>query len=328
MKITFRLASALAAAAAALLALFHASAATADDYPSKPVKLVVTFAPGGGADILARIVSDALAERLGQPVIIDNRAGANGNVGMEFVARAPADGYTLVFTTAGTWVVNPHLYKSSFDVTKDFKPVMQMTASPGILIVNPSFQAKTVQELIALAKAQPGKLDYGSAGIGGFGHVSAVMFSLMTGTQMTHVPYRGAGPAMAGLLAGEVQLLFNDALASMSYIGARTVRPIAVTTLKRAPFLPDLPTLDESGVKGFDNASWTAMAAPAGTPDEVIARLNREMAAVLAMPAIKEKIAAAGATIVGGTPEEFAAYLKAEIAKFGRIVREGNITVQ
>ncbi len=328
MKITFRLASALAAAATALLALLHASAATADDYPSKPIKLVVTFAPGGGADILARIVSDALAERLGQPVIIDNRAGANGNVGMEFVARAPADGYTLVFTTAGTWVVNPHLYKSSFDVTKDFKPVMQMTASPGILIVNPSFQAKTVQELIALAKAQPGKLDYGSAGIGGFGHVSAVMFSLMTGTQMTHVPYRGAGPAMAGLLAGEVQLLFNDALASMSYIGARTVRPIAVTTLKRAPFLPDLPTLDESGVKGFDNASWTAMAAPAGTPDEVIARLNREMAAVLAMPAIKEKIAAAGATIVGGTPEEFAAYLKAEIAKFGRIVREGNITVQ
>lgn len=328
MKIAFRLASALAAAAAALLAFFLASAATADDYPSKPVKLVVTFAPGGGADILARIVSDALAERLGQPVIIDNRAGANGNVGMEFVARAPADGYTLVFTTAGTWVVNPHLYKSSFDVTKDFKPVMQMTASPGILIVNPSFQAKTVQELIALAKAQPGKLDYGSAGIGGFGHVSAVMFSLMTGTQMTHVPYRGAGPAMAGLLAGEVQLLFNDALASMSYIGAKTVRPIAVTTLKRAPFLPDLPTLDESGVKGFDNASWTAMAAPAGTPDEVIARLNREMAAVLAMPAIKEKIAAAGATIVGGTPEEFAAHLKAEIAKFGRIVREGNITVQ
>lgn len=328
MKITFRLASALAWAAIVLPALFQASAAAADDFPSKPVKLVVTFAPGGGADILARIVSDALAERLGQPVIIENRAGANGNVGMEYVARAPADGYTLVFTTAGTWAVNPHLYKSSFDVTKDFTPIMQMTASPGILIVNPSFQAKTVQELIALAKAQPGKLDYGSAGIGGFGHVSAVMFSLMTGTQMTHVPYRGAGPAMAGLLAGEVQLLFNDALASMSYIGARTVRPVAVTTLKRAPFLPDLPTMDESGVKGFDNASWTAMAAPAGTPKEVIARLNREMTAVLAMPAIKEKIATAGATIVGGTPEEFAAYLKAEIAKFGRIVREGNITVQ
>jgi tripartite-type tricarboxylate transporter receptor subunit TctC len=328
MKITFRLASAFAWATAVLLTLLQASAAAADDFPSKPVKLVVTFAPGGGADILARIVSDALSERLGQPVIIENRAGANGNVGMEYVARAPADGYTLVFTTAGTWSVNPHLYKSSFDVTKDFAPIMQMTASPGILIVNPSFQARTVQELIALAKAQPGKLDYGSAGIGGFGHVSAVMFSLMTGTQMTHVPYRGAGPAMAGLLAGEVQLLFNDALASMSYIGAKTVRPIAVTTLKRAPFLPDLPTLDESGVKGFDNASWTAMAAPAGTPKEIIARLNREMTAVLAMPAIKEKIATAGATIVGGTPEEFAAYLKAEIAKFGRIVREGNITVQ
>ncbi len=323
----FHLACTVAVAASAWLAAVQPGAA-ADEFPTKPVKLVVTFAPGGGADILARIVSEALSERLGQPVIIDNRAGANGNVGMEAVARAPADGYTLVFTTAGTWAVNPHLYKASFDVVKDFAPVMQMTASPGILLVAPSFPAKTVDELIALAKAQPGKLNYGSAGIGGFGHVSAVMFNLMTGTQMTHVPYRGAGPAMAGLLGGEVQLLFNDALASMSHIGAKTVRPMAVTTLKRAPFLPDVPTLDESGLKGFDNSSWTAMAAPAGTPKEVIAKLNREMAAVLAMPAIREKISTAGATVVGSTPEEFAAYLKAETAKFERIVREGNITVQ
>jgi tripartite-type tricarboxylate transporter receptor subunit TctC len=302
--------------------------ARADDFPSKPVKLVVTFAPGGGADILARIVSDAFAERLGQPVIIDNRAGANGNVGMEAVARSPADGYTLVFTTAGTWAVNPHLYKASFDVEKDFAPVMQVTSSPGILIVAPSFPAKTVDDLIALAKAQPGKLNYGSAGIGGFGHVSAVMFELMTGTKMTHVPYRGAGPAMAGLLGGEVQLLFNDALASMSYIGSRTVRPVAVTTLARAPFLPDVPTLDETGVKGFDNSSWAAMAAPAGTPKAVIDRLNRDMASVLALPNVGQRIAEAGATIVGSTPEQFARYLAAETAKFERIVREGHISVQ
>jgi tripartite-type tricarboxylate transporter receptor subunit TctC len=323
-----RVAVTIAWAALAWLAAVQSSAAAPDEFPSKPVKLVVTFAPGGGADILARIVSDALSERLGQPVIVENRAGANGNVGMEFVARSPADGYTLVFTTAGTWVVNPSLYKSSFDVIKDFAPIMQVTASPGILIVGPPFPAKTVEELIALAKAQPGKLNYGSAGIGGFGHVSAVMFNLMTGTQMTHVPYRGAGPAMAGLLGGEVQLLFNDALASMSHIGAKTVRPIAVTTLKRAAFLPDVPTIDESGVKGFDNASWAAMAAPAGTAKEIIAKLNREMTAVLAMPAIKEKIATAGASIVGGTPEEFADYLKAEIFRFERVVREGHITVQ
>ena len=328
MSMLFRVATIAVWAVAAFSALPRPAVAAPDDFPTKPVKLVVTFAPGGGADILARIVSDALSERLGQPVIIDNRAGANGNVGMEAVARSPADGYTIVFTTAGTWAVNPHLYKTSFDVIRDFAPITQMTASPGILIVNPSFKARTVQELIALAKAEPGKLNYGSAGIGGFGHVSAVMFSQMTGTQMTHVPYRGAGPAMAGLLGGEVQLLFNDALASMSHIGAKTVRPVAVTTLKRAPFLPDLPTLDESGVKGFDNASWTAMAAPAGTPKEIVARLNREMAAVLAMPAIKERIEAAGATVVGSTPEEFAAYLKAETAKFERIVRDGKITVQ
>jgi tripartite-type tricarboxylate transporter receptor subunit TctC len=179
-----------------------------------------------------------------------------------------------------------------------------------------------------MAKAQPGKLDYGSAGIGGFGHISAVMFTLMTGTEMIHVPYKGAGPAMVGLLGGEVQMLFNDALATMAYIDAKTVRPLAVTTLKRAAFLPDLPTLDESGVKGFENASWAAMAAPAGTPKEIVDKLNREMAAVLALPAIREKIAAAGASIAGGTPEQFADYLKAEIAKFERIVREGKISVQ
>jgi tripartite-type tricarboxylate transporter receptor subunit TctC len=329
MKNFCRVAFAVAWAALAWLgAVQRGAAAPEADFPSRPVRLIVTFAPGGGADILARIVADALSERLGQPVIVENRAGANGNIGMEFVARAPADGYTIVFTTAGTWAVNPSLYKSSFDVIKDFAPIMQVTASPGLLVVNPSFQAKTVQELIAMAKAQPGMLDYGSAGIGGFGHVSAVMFTLMTGTEMTHVPYKGAGPAMVGLLGGEVRMLFNDALATMSYVDAKTVRPLAVTTLKRASFLPDLPTLDESGVRGFENSSWAAMAAPAGTPKEVVGRLNREMAAVLAMPAIRQKVAAAGATIVGGTPEQFADYLKAEIAKFERIVREGHISVQ
>ncbi len=290
-----RLAWAVTWAALALLAAVQSGAAAPEaNLPSKPVKLVVTFAP----------------------------------IGMEYVAKSPADGYTAVFTTAGTWAVNPSLYTSSFDVIKDFAPIMQVTSSPGLLVVNPSFPAKTVAELIAMAKAQPGKLDYGSAGIGGFGHISAVMFTLMTGTEMTHVPYKGAGPAMVGLLGGEVQMLFNDALATMAYIDAKTVRPLAVTTLKRAAFLPDLPTLDESGVKGFDNSSWAAMAAPAGTPKEIVDKLNREMAAVLALPAIREKIAAAGASIVGGTPEQFADYLKAEIAKFERIVREGKISVQ
>jgi tripartite-type tricarboxylate transporter receptor subunit TctC len=302
--------------------------AVAQTYPTKPVRIIVGFAPGGGTDLLARVIGQKLTEMWGQQCMVELKPGAAGAIGTEYAAKQPPDGYTFLLGNFGPVVANPLLQKVNYNVQKDFQPVTLITMGANILVVNVASPAKSTRELIALAKAQPGKLDYGSAGIGGFGHVSAVMFSLMTGTQMTHVPYRGAGPAMAGLLAGEVQLLFNDALASMSYIGAKTVRPIAVTTLKRAPFLPDLPTLDESGVKGFDNASWTAMAAPAGTPDEVIARLNREMTAVLAMPAIKEKIAAAGATIVGGTPEEFAVYLKAEIAKFGRIVREGNITVQ
>ncbi len=304
------------------------AAAPEDEYPSRPVRMVIPFPPGGGADVLGRIVGDGLAQRLGQPVVIDNRPGANGNIGMEAVARAPADGYTLILATAGTWAVNPSLYRSSFDVLTDFAPIMQVTSSPGVLVVHPSVPVRTVQELIDLAKARPGQLNYGSAGIGGFGHVSAVMFSLMTGTQMTHVPYRGAGPATAAAIAGEVQVLFNDALATMPHLASGSLRAIAVTSLTRMPLLPAVPTIDESGPRGFENASWSALAAPGGTPGAIIARLNRELTAVLALPVVQQRIAATGATIIGGTPEQFTAYLRAEIAKFERVVREGHISLQ
>lgn len=301
------------------------TAETAGRYPSQPLHMIVPFAPGGGADVVARITGDGLARRLGQPVVIDNRPGANGNIGMEFVARSPADGYTLILATSGTWAVNPSIYKSSFDVLKDFAPIMQVSSSPGVLVVHPSLPVHSVQELIDYATAHPGELNYGSAGIGGFGHVSAVMFSLMSGTQMTHIPYKGAGPATAAAIADEVQVLFNDALATMPYVTAGNLRAIAVTSKARMPLLPDKPAIDESGLQGFDNSAWTGVAAPAGTPRPIIDKLNRELTTVLDSPAIRQKIAATGAEVIGGTPAQFAEYLRTEIVKFERIVREGHL---
>jgi len=301
---------------------------SASDYPSKPVRLIVTFPSGGGTDVIARIISDPLSRRLGQPVIIDNRAGANGNIGLELAARAPADGYTLVITTVGTWAVNPSLYKLSFDVTKDFAPIMHITNSPGVLVVHPSMPVKSVSDLIALAKSQPGKLDYGSAGIGGFGHISAAIFTLMSGTQMTHIPFKGAGPAQTGLLAGEVHLLFNDAIATVPYLKSGRMRALAVTSIERMPILPTLPTIDEAGLKGFDNSSWMGMAAPAGTPVDIVSRLHREMVEVLKMPDTRKRIADVGAVIVGSTPEQFAQLLTAEIKKFARVVEQAKISIQ
>lgn len=305
-----------------------AAAQSQQSYPNRPVRLVVPFPPGGGADNLARMLQDRLTQRLGQQVIIDNRAGANGNIGMEIVARAPADGYTMVITSVGTWAVNPSLYKLSFDAIKDFAPIIQISSSPGVLVVHPSLPVKNVKELVALAKAQPGKLDYGSAGVGGFGHISAVVFTQMTGTRMVHIPYKGAGPALMDLLAGQIQVLFNDATATMPHLKSGRMRALAVTSIKRMPVLSELPTIDEAGVKGYDNSAWMAIAAPAGTPKEIIARLNSDLSAILRLPDIQEKSAALGAVIIGGTPEQLADYLKSEIAKFARVVKDAKITAQ
>ena len=303
-----------AVVAASLLAgvALPSAAETADEYPSRPLHLISPFPPGGATDVLGRIIGEGLSRRLGQPVVVENRSGANGNIGMEYVARAPADGYTLILVT---WAVNPSLYKSPFDVVKDFVSIMQVSSSPGVLVVHPSLPVHTVQELIDYAKAHPGKLNYGSAGIGSFGQVSAVMFSLMSGTQMTHIPYKGGGPATTAAIAGEVQLLFNDALATMPFVTAGNLRAIAVTSRARMPLLPDVPTIDESGLKGFDNSAWTAMGAPAGTPRPIVEKLNRELTAILDSPSIRQKIAAMGADVIAGTPEQFSYYLKSAASR-------------
>jgi tripartite-type tricarboxylate transporter receptor subunit TctC len=304
---------------------FAPDAFAQDAYPVKPVRLVVPFVPGGPTDIQGRMLADKLTQRLGQQVIVDNRGGAGGNIGMEVTAKAPADGYTLVIATVGTWAVNPYLYKLPYDVMKDFAPVTQISTSPGVLIVHPSVPVKSVKELIALAKKRPGDLNYGSSGVGGFGHISGELFALMTGTKMTHIPYKSSAPSLTDLIGGQIQVLFNNAISTVPHVKAGKVRALATTGAKRLSVLPDLPTVAESGVPGYENSSWSAVAAPARTPRPVIERLHTELSAILKLPDIQEKHAGVGADIVGGTPEQFHAYLKSELAKFSKLVKEAGI---
>ena len=311
-----------------IAAVLAAATACAQTYPAKSVRFVVPFVAGGPTDIQGRMLGEKLTQRLGQQFIIDNRGGAGGNIGMELTAKAPPDGYTIVIATVGTWAVNPHLYKLPYDVTRDFAPIIQVSTSPGVLVVHPSVPVKSVKELIALAKAKPGKLDYGSSGVGGFGHISGALFSLMTRTEMVHIPYKSSAPSLIDLIAGQIQVLFNNAISTVPFIKSRQVRALAVTSIKRMPALAELPTIDEAGVKGYDNSSWSAVAAPAGTPKEIIAKLNSELSAILKSPEIQEKSSAVGAVIIGGTPGQFGDYLKSEIAKFARVVKEAKISTQ
>jgi len=301
------------------------AAVVAQNYPVKPVRIVVTFTPGGPTDIQARMLGEKLAQRMGQQFIIDNRGGAGGNIGMEVAAKSPPDGYTLVFSTVGTWAVNPHLYKLPFDAVKDFAHITQVSTAPGALIVHPSVPATSVKELIALAKKRPGELNYGSSGVGGFGHISGELFTVMTVTKMSHVPYKSSGPSLVDLMAGHIQVLFNNLISTTPHVKSGKVRGLATTGAKRSPALPELPTLDESGLKGYENSSWSAIAAPAGTPQAVVMRLNKELVEILRLPDIAQKHAEVGAEIIGSTPEQFLAYLKSEIAKFGKLVKAAGI---
>ena len=305
-----------------------AAGVAAQQYPSKPVRFIVPFVVGGPNDIQARMIADKLSQRLGQPFIVENRGGANGNIGMELVAKSPPDGYTIVIATVGTWAVSPNLYKLSFDMVRDLAPIILVSTSPAVLVVHPSIPARNVSELIAFAKANPGKLNYGSSGVGGLGHISGELFSMMTGAKMVHVPYKSSAPSLNDVVAGQIEVLFNNAIATVPFIKSGRLRALAVTSLKRMEALPELPTLDEAGVKGYDNSSWSAIGAPAGTPKEIIARLNGELNQILKLPDIREKSIASGAEIIGGTPEQFAEYLKSEIAKFARVVKEAKITAE
>ena len=297
----------------------------AQQYPAKPVRLIIPFPPGGTTDIQARMLADRLVPRLGQQIVIESRPGANGSIGMEATVRAPADGYTIVIATVGTWAVNPFLYKLPYDVVTDLAPLVHIATTPGVLAVHPSVPAKSVKDLLALARRRPGDLNYGSAGIGGFGHMSAELFSLTAGVKLTHVPYKGSAPALMDLLGGHIQVLFNSALPTMPHVRTGRVRALATTGAKRLEILADLPTVAEAGVAGFENSTWSALGAPAKTPRPVIDRLNKEINAVLQLAEVREAARLEGSTVTGGTPEQFGDYLKAELAKFGKLVKAAGI---
>lgn len=311
----------LAITIAAASALAFSSAAIADAYPTKPIRLIIPFAVGGSTDNLGRVLAARLSEKLGQQVVADNRPGAGGNIGTDLVAKAPADGYTLLFATEGTLGINPSLYKKlPFDPEKDFTPIAQFASVPNILVVNPKVQAKTVQELAAYAKSKPASLNMGSAGNGTTNHLSGELFQSMTGTSFTHVPYKGSGPAMADLLADQIQLMFDNLPGSLPHVKAGSLRALAVTSAKRSPLLPDVPTMAEAGVPGYDVEVWFGVAAPKGLPAQTLATLSKAITEIAQEPATIEKILNIGATPLTSTPAEFGSRIQEARLKWAPIV--------
>ncbi|HYT97348.1 MAG TPA: tripartite tricarboxylate transporter substrate binding protein [Casimicrobiaceae bacterium] len=296
-------------------------------YPTKPVRLVVPFPAGGTTDLLARAAAQKLSEAWGQQMIVDNRPGAAGNIGAELVAKSTPDGYTLLMGTVGTHAINASLYaKMPYDHVKDFTPVILVAGVPNVLVVNPQLPVNTVPELIAYAKANPGKLNFASSGSGTSIHLSGELFKTMTGVQMTHVPYKGSAPALTDLIGGQVQLMFDNLPSSLAFIKAGKLRAIAVTGATRAPALPDVPTVADT-VPGFEASSWFGILAPAGTPRDIVMKINGETSKWLASPDAKEKLAAQGANVAGGTPEDFAKHIQAETAKWAKVVKESGAKV-
>ena len=317
--------SLLAAVACALLPAVHAQAQPAA-WPAKPIKVVVNFPPGGAADQIARAVSQPLQEFLKQPVVVENRAGANGNVGGEAVARAPADGYTLLMSSGGMVSVNPHLYpRMSFDPAKDLVPVAAAARVLVFLVTRPSLPPTSVREFIAYLKANPGKLSYGSPGNGSSPHLAGEMFKGQAGVFALHVPYRGAAPALQDLLAGQIDYAFDPGI-GLQQVRAGKLRLLAVGSPHRSSQFPDVPTLDEAGLRGFDADTVFGFYAPAGTPPEVVAQLNAQINRALALPAVKERIAALGGDAVPGSPAEFHQRAAADSQRFGAVIRDRKIS--
>ena len=290
-------------------------------YPAKPIRLVVPFAPGGPVDTLGRAMQPKLAEALGQQIVIDNRAGAGSIIGTEVVVRSPPDGYTLLLTSSSV-AINPSIYpKMPFDATRDLAPISQISTSSLIAVVHPSVPVRSIKELIALAKARKGELIYASTGTGSAPHLSVELFAAMTGTKLIHVPHKGAAPATVDLLAGNVAFMFNNLISAVPNVQAGRLRALAVTGATRTPALPDLPTVAEAGVPGYEASTWYAMFAPVGVPQNILERLHREVAAIAKSPDIRKQLQAVGIDPVGGTPAALAQYLRSEIVKWGKVAK-------
>jgi tripartite-type tricarboxylate transporter receptor subunit TctC len=299
--------------------------AWAQQYPVRPIRLVVPFPPGGGTDTMARVVAPKLSEFLGQQVVSENRGGAGANIGAEVAAKSAPDGYTLMLATI-TNAIGASLYtKLNYDLVRDFATITQLATTPHILVVHPSVPVKSVKGFIALAKAKPGDLAYSSSGSGSAAHLAGELFNSLTGVKTTHIPYKGGGPSMIALVGGEVSLAFATMPSAIGYVRSGRLRGIAVTTDKRSPSTPELPTIAESGVAGYEAGSWYGLSAPAGTSKEIVSRLHAETIKVLALPDVKERLFNAGFEIVTSTPEQFAAFTRSEIQKWGKIVKSAGL---
>jgi tripartite-type tricarboxylate transporter receptor subunit TctC len=304
---------------------FALNAVQAQDYPSRPIRLIVGFGPGAGADISARILAADMSKALGQQIVVENRAGAGSNIAAELVVRAPKDGYTLLVGTAAN-VINAAIRPLSFDFAKDLAPIVLTTEAPNILVVNPSVGASTVPSLIALAKAKPGELTFGSAGVGTSPHVSGELFNIMAGVKTVHVPYQGSAQAMTDLLGGRISLMFSPASTAVPHMRSGAIRALASTTLKRPAIAPDLPTMDEAGLPGFETAVWFGLNAPAATPGDIIEKLARTANAALKAPEVASAMQAQGLEPAGGTPEDYARYIASETRKWSAVAKAAELT--
>ena len=295
-------------------------------YPARPVRLIVPFPPGGSTDTVSRVIGPKLAERLAQPVIIDNRPGAGGSLGVEIAAKAAPDGYSVVLGAAGALTINATLSKNpSFDPLRDLAPITLIGSSPFLLVADPAFPAATAREIVTLAKARPGVLTYASGGNGTAMHLSGELFKLMSGTDMVHVPYKGSGPAVAAAAAGQTSIAFADITSALSLMKAGRVKVVGVLSRERSSLAPEIPTLAETGLPGYESVGWFGLLAPAGTPGGTVARLNRDAVAVLNLPEVRERMTALALEPWPSTPEEFAAYMKSENVKWGKVIREAGI---
>jgi tripartite-type tricarboxylate transporter receptor subunit TctC len=319
--------AALARILAVLLAAF-ATAAYAQPYPSKPIHFVVPYPAGGPLDTVARLRGQKVSESVHQPVVVENKPGAGGNIGADYVAKAAPDGYTILMGAVATHAINPTLYRNiPYDPVKDFAPVTEVAWTPNVLVVNPSLPVSNVKEFIAYAKAHPGELNFGSGSTGSAGHLAGELFKTMAGVQMVHVPYKGAGPAMQDLNGGQIQLMFDNLASSLGQIRAGKVRALAVTTAKRSTLAPELPTIAESGLPGFDISTWFGIFAPGGTPQPVVQRLHDAFVAALHAPDVQATMKKMGAEPVGNTPEEFAAYIRSEARKYAKVIEASGAKV-
>lgn len=301
--------------------------AYAQSYPVKPIRFIVPWPPGGGADIMSRLINQPLGDALGQQVVIDNRGGAAGNIGAELAAKSPPDGYTIVFAYSGTHSINPHIYRKMPFRGSDLTAIIQLASVPQIAVVHPSLPVKSVKELITLARGKPGELAYASSGNGAINHLAGELFKIRTGTNIVHVPYKGGGPAAVALLSGEVGMIFGEPASMMSFLKSGKLKALAVTSAKRALSLPELPTMTEVGITDYDVTSWNGILAPAAVPREIIARLNSELSKIIAAPAMRERMIGLGYEPIGGTPERFNDFIRAELAKWAPVVKAANVRI-